>query len=242
MITGTDAAGAFENFILGGTSSGAVDDDKLPEASLFLNDTISGLLENYANSVLFIAQIEDESGINISSNNLGQDIVLTINDSTQLILNDFYQNSPDQYERGELRITIDNLPGGTNQFSLKYWDNAGNANTSKLVFLVDENSGIFNEIKNYPNPFKEQTNFYISHKLAGEDIKLKIDILNMNGQAITSLEESFFEANSELDIRWNNTNSNEPLLTPGVYIYQITLSSNSTGLTQNQRKKLVISY
>ena len=241
-VNQSDAVGSFEAFILGGTNNNSLNDNTPPTAELFLNDTTSGLLANYSSSVLFIAQIEDRSGINISSNNLGQDIELTLNDSLSIILNNYYTNYPDQFKKGEVRFNIENLPTGMNHFSLKYWDNAGNPNKSELTFLVEENSSIINEIKNYPNPFKLQTHFLITHKLAGENLDVKIEILNTTGQAITAISRQFNNAQADITVAWESLNNLGNPLNAGIYIYQIELSSRTSGLRQIQRKRLVISY
>lgn len=237
-----DAMGVNEALIIGGTSPSSISDKTPPKGQLFLNDINETNIKSYSSSVLFIAQLEDESGINISNNALGQNIVLSINDSISINLNSAFSYFLDKSDKGEIRYNLENLPPGQNLLRLKFWDNAGNPNESEIAFRVEENSSLINEIKNFPNPLKDETQFVISHKLAGEDLDIKIDILNMNGQPITSLNGRFNDADSEIRLLWTARNNWGTHLEKGVYIYNIQLSSRNSGLKDSKRKKLVISH
>lgn len=237
-----DAFGTYEDFFLGGTDESVQTDNELPEGELFINDTTGNLLNNYPSDVKLIAILEDESGINISENGLGQNIELTINDSASFILNDHFITFPGQYQRGILDFEIKNLPKGSNNFTLSYWDTRGNRNISNIQLSVEENSSLINEIKNYPNPLENETNFYISHQLSGEFLDVRIRIFDLKGQIITELDEQFGNASPELTLTWYIENDLGSQLEKGVYIYDIQISSRTSGLNESKANRLIISY
>jgi len=237
-----DAFGAFEEFILGGTAEQINTDNLPPKGRLFLNDTSSQFLTSYPNRVRLIALLEDESGINISSNALGQDIQLTINDSIRYRLNAYYEHLKDQYQKGMLTFSIEDLPTGTNHLQLTFWDNRGNRNSQELTFRVGENSPLINEIKNYPNPLENETNFFIAHQLAGDNLEVSIQVFDVNGHFIAKKMEQINEAPPEVVITWDIASELGKQLEKGVYIYDIHISSRLSGLSESKRKKLIISY
>jgi hypothetical protein len=237
-----DAFGAFENFVIGGTATGIAGDNKVPQGNLFINDTTQSLQPSYPSSLTFLALLEDENGINISANGLNQDILLTVNDSAQYVLNDFFFNLPGQFERGFLSFPMFGLPSGTNSFKLSFWDNRGNRNEQNIVFNVEGNSSIINEIKNYPNPLKEVTNFVIEHKLKNEILDISIRISDLNGKTITELVERVNSSSSEIILQWDIANDLGRQLQKGVYIYEVLLRSITSGLSDSKANKLIISY
>lgn len=237
-----DAIGVYEDLILGGTSSNNNTDNTAPVGSLFLNDVDSGILKSYSESVLLIAQLQDESGINISDNSLGQNIELIINDSISYNLNSYFNNQLDRSDQGWLQFSVEELSPGLNTFLLKFWDNNGNPGEAEISFLVEENSSLINEINNYPNPLRNETSFVVSHKLAGEDLDVKVEIINSNGQPITAISQQFNRAQSNLQLNWKALNNWGTQLEKGVYIYNIQINSRTSGLKDSKRKKLVISY
>ncbi len=237
-----DAFGAFEEFILGGTDSQAQEDNSPPSGQLFLNDTIGTVQSSYGANVNFIAILEDENGINISENGLGQSIELIVNDSLRYILNENFVTFPDQFERGILSYPLQGLSPGVNNIQLSYWDNRGNRSVSDLAFSVNENSSLINEIKNYPNPLENETIFYISHQLNSEFVEVKVEIMNMNGQKITEFKQDFSNAQSKLNIEWDMNEDLGYQLEKGVYIYNVLISSKTSGLSESKQKKLIISY
>lgn len=236
-----DAFGSFEEFVLGGSGE-TLSDTNAPTGRLFLNDTSAMVQNNYPTRVRLIALLEDESGINISSNGLGQDILLTLNDSVNYLLNDQYRNLPDQYEKGILDYMITGLPVGLNHLRLEFWDNQGNRSIEEMSFLVGENSSLINEIKNYPNPFKNETQFSINHQLSGDQLEVKIELITANGRKVGQKTLLMNNADSEMVIPWDIAADLGRQLEKGVYIYDIQISSRSSGLKDSRRQKLIISY
>jgi len=240
--TQNDAFGVYEDFIIGGTDQNASADEQLPEGRLFINDTTGNLLNVYPSNINFIALLEDENGINISDNGLSQNIQLTINDSLSYNLNEYFTMLPNQFEKGLVEFPIDGLPAGINTFSLSYWDNRGNRNISNLSVNIESNSSLINEIKNYPNPLENETNFYISHKLGGEFLDVTIRISDLEGRTVTILNDQIANANPNLTLTWLIERDLGYQLEKGMYIYDILISSRTSGLSESKANKLIISY
>lgn len=238
----SDAFGVSENFIIGGTSTEAEADNNAPQGQLFLNDTSGVLQSSYPNSVQFLALLEDENGINISSNSIGQSIQLIVNDSLRYELNENFSYLKDSDQKGLVSFSINNLPAGANTIRLLFWDNRGNGQSKNLSFQVNEKTSLFNEIKNYPNPLENQTKFFIAHKLSGELLDVTIRLLNVNGGEIARKLERINYAPAEITLDWDIGLEMGKQLEKGVYIYEVQISSRTSGLSESLRKKLIISY
>jgi hypothetical protein len=236
-----DAFGAYEDFILGGSGE-KQNDSRPPLGRLFLNDTTGTMESSYPTRVRLIALLEDESGINISTNSLGQEISLILNDSVTYELNHYYRNLPDQFQKGMLDFMLTALPIGLNQARLVFWDNQGNRAEEQLHFMVGENSSLINEIKNYPNPFKSETQFFIDHQLAGDQTEVTITLVTIDGSQVAQKVFMINSAPSEIIIPWDIAGDLGKQLEKGVYIYDIHISSRSSGLNDSRRQKLIISY
>ncbi len=109
-----DANGYFNQFIIGGTDTNAVQDTEGPDISLYLNDEHfddKGITN--PNPVIY-ATISDASGINTVGNGIGHDItgVIDGNVSEPIILNDYFESDLDDYSKGKLSYPMFNLSEG----------------------------------------------------------------------------------------------------------------------------------
>ncbi len=235
-----DASGALTSLILGGTSDPVLDREG-PQIDLYINDTTKAISGEYDNQVELFIQLEDETGINISNLGLGQDIKLIINDSTELILNEqlAYQNG--SYQSGNISVSLNNLIPGINRFYLEAWDNVGNPSAIEQEFSVKENTNYLIEINNHPNPFLNETLFFVEHLLEDENIELEIDIHDSNGAKILTLYREYLSANSTLRVPWEGVNALGQKVENGIYIYTTKIRSKTSGKSAIQRKKLIIS-
>ena len=104
----------------------------------------------------------------------------------------------------------------------------GNKNTNSLQWKFTTTSNVltvddyvFNKdlflLKNYPNPFNENTHF--KYKLPKESM-VQLKIYNMLGQEIKTLVNEI--QNTELhEVMWSGTDLNGRIITPGTYLYQL---------------------
>ena len=74
--------------------------------------------------------------------------------------------------------------------------------------------------QNYPNPFKEDTE--IEFKLA-KTSKIKLDILNINGQLVRTLVNNILEPGSH-QVHWDSRDEPGNQLPDGVYLYRLTVN------------------
>ena len=236
-----DAAGNFTDFIVGGYNENASSDNAGPLVQLYMNDEnfITGGVTNENPSML--AFVSDDSGINTVGNGIGHDIIANLDNEENFILNDYYQANLDDYKNGVIRYPFFSLSNGHHNLSLKVWDINNNSTTVYTEFIVAETEGMAIEnLMNYPNPFRETTHFAFEHNQADQSLDVKIQIFNLNGELVKTIDEPYFaDGFRYISTEWDGVSDSGGKLGQGMYIYKVRVQ-NSSGSQAMETSKLVI--
>lgn len=240
-----DAAGYFEDVIIGGTSESGIIDDQGPEIELYMNDenfVFGGITDR--DPVLF-AKLTDDFGINISGTSIGHDLTAVLDDDSQksYILNSFYEAELDDYTKGTIRFPFSDLEPGKHSLNLKAWDIANNSSEKYLEFYVtDDSEDALAHVLNYPNPFSTQTCFQFEHNLADTELEVLIYIYTISGQLVKTIEhQGYYDGFRVTDIKWDGKDDFGTKLANGVYLYKIKVKASQFNLRKESAfEKLVI--
>ncbi len=241
----TDAAGYFEDFVVGGSSEGTITDNDGPQIDLYMNDEsfVYGGITN--EEPTFLAFLTDENGINISGTSIGHDLSASLDDDTQnpIILNEYYEAALDDYTSGTIRYPMNKLEAGRHEIELTAWDNLNNASSKKIEFLVvnQDGNGI-EQVFNYPNPFSTSTEFMFEHDLANSNISIVIKIFSVSGKLLkTIVDHTQTTGFRQRGIMWNGRDDFGNRLANGIYLYKINIHDEMTGISrESEFEKLVI--
>jgi hypothetical protein len=238
-----DAAGYFNDFIIGGSDPFAHEDTKGPEIELFMNDPdfISGGLTDQ--NPLLLAFLADSTGINTMGSGIGHDITLVMNNdpSRLIVLNDYYMADADSYQSGTIEYPFSNLAEGNYKLALKAWDVFNNSSEATLDFTVSESSKLaLRHVFNYPNPFTENTAFHFEHNQPNTGIDILIQVFTVTGRIVKTINTSINTAGFKPEpIPWDGLDDYGDRIGRGVYIYRIRLRSEN-GQAAEKYEKLVI--
>ena len=238
----TDAAGMDTTMTSGGFFDGAESDNDGPIVKPFIGDTLfrdGGLTGS--NTLLYV-QLSDQSGINVSGNGVGHDLTAVLDGDEQhpYILNDYYETETGTYQRGHASFPVSGLADGPHTFTVKAWDVYNNSGTGTVRFVVGNGTLMqVQNLMNYPNPFKETTNFFFEQNHPTEELKVQIAIYNMAGMPVRTLETISIPGGSHSSVTWDGTADNGARLPSGVYPYRIILSTDQ-GIQATAYQKLVI--
>ena len=239
-LRGLDAQGVFDNLVIGGTSDDVVDDNDGPTADLFLNDETFESGGYTHDSPFFIANLEDDNGINISSTSVGHEITMTLDgdNTTTKILNGNYIAELDNYQKGRVTYQMEGLARGEHTIEFVAWDTHNNPVVEELAFFVGDKVTFFN----YPNPFSDETRFKIQHSNGGKDLQLRLNIFDPIGQLVTSKQYTYKESPSVIDnITWYGTLDGQ-VCSSGVYVVKIELYYPETLQREYQITKAVLTH
>jgi hypothetical protein len=224
----SDALGS-SKVIVGGANNQTITDIQAPKVSVYLNDENFREGEETNDSPVFIAKLFDENGLNVATDGLGHEMLLTIDDTTKVAVNQYFTSNLDDYRSGEIRYQLKNLTAGEHQLKLKVWDTHNNASENSLRFRVaffKEN--LLTNVFCYPNPTKDITHFSFEHERVGDDLAISIEIYDSYGRTIKQINENVYKITSPYDqILWNISEDSTSMVT-GNYFYRIFAKSLTT--------------
>jgi hypothetical protein len=235
----TDANGVNERVIIGGTGDSS-NDKEPPTIKLYMNDErfVPGSITN--EQPVLLAKFTDSSGINITGNSIGHDLVAIIDNDQKLqyVLNSFYQTELDTYQKGSLKFQLPALTAGLHTLSLKAWDVMNNSATASLDFQVRTEQGlVLDHVLNYPNPFTTNTNFWFDHNRAGEELRVMVQIFTVTGKLVKTLRSTIITTgNRSNEVQWDGLDDYGNKLGRGVYIYNLRVQTTDGKSAQKIQK------
>ena len=240
-IRGVDAMGKFDDLLLGGTDPAMVPDDEGPKITFYWNtpDFENGQVVEHQ-GVLY-ADLYDAQGIYHYGYSLGRDIVMSSNLSAcnHLVLNDRYEPAMNDFRRGRIALPLNDLEPGTYEFTLKVWDTQDNASEASLWFVVDDNL-FLSQVRNYPNPFNEETRITMTHIGEDGDFDVNIEIFDIMGRSVQHLYKKVYASDGVIEpIRWDGCDYYGTPLRSGIYLYRLTLT-DETGYFRTVSQRMVI--
>lgn len=234
----------YDFFKLGGIEPEPFEDKKGPDIELYLNNLefVSG--DYTTRAPILLAFLSDVSGINTIGNGIGHDIIAVINGDHQnpIVLNEYFQSDLDTYQSGSIIYPLGNLPDGDHSLTLKAWDVFNNSSEATINFRIDGNAPtLLTGVLNYPNPFRDRTRFEFWHNKPGEDLEVRIDIYDLNGRRVRSLEHSFSTDHLSAEpLYWDGRTETGEWLPSGVYIYSIIVDSPQVSPVRQTNKLMII--
>jgi Peptidase family C25/Secretion system C-terminal sorting domain len=220
----TDAIGSYNELMIGGSETTIETDTQAPKIRLSVDE----------NNVL-TANISDENGINVSQAGIGHEMLLTLNDTLQILANQYFTSEED-YTKGALKYAFGKLPAGTYTIKLKVWDTYNNSAEVSLKFIVENQKFKILSVYNYPNPFEESSSFHIEHNAENQDLTFKIEVFDGLGKVVFEKQESCYSCDKIVNLGMNI----EPKSwTKGIYFYRISANSPTENTTSTATGKMV---
>ncbi len=184
-----DGVGFIDSIYIGSGGYELTDSDH-PAASIYFGDRSYKPGNTVSSSPLFIADLTDTSGINLTGAP-GFEIKLVVDDNQEHNLTDYFEYDIDSHRAGALMKNLDYLGPGAHRFKLRFYDNFDNpGQVSFTVETADSTtSGEFlYSLLNYPNPFSDRTTFTF---WLLKEAEVKIEIYTVGGRKIKTLGPRF---------------------------------------------------
>jgi hypothetical protein len=190
-----------------------------------------------------VARLHDESGINLSSYGVGNDLIGQLDqDGAVFILNDYYTSDVDDFTSGTINYPLSGLSSGKHTLTVKAWDTYNNPAQATIEFYVSDNENLIVEFfGNYPNPAVSRTTFYFTHNRSGDDLEGSLWIFNTTGNVQKSLDftapaSSYKVELPELELQSDGSK----FLSPGLYLVRLVVRSLSNGSKNERVTKLIV--
>lgn len=240
---GIDAAGYFDQIVIGGMSDENYNDSIGPQINVFLND------ESFVNGGIIdpnptlIVHLKDDLGINTTGNGIGHDLTAILDNAAEspITLNDYYEAKQDSYNSGIVRYPLKDLTIGKHSLKIRAWDIVNNVSEKTIDFeVISDEKLTLEHVLNYPNPFTTHTDFFFEHNQPGETFEILVQIFTISGKLVTTLSSTqILQGNRCEGISWNGRDQYGDKLGKGVYLYRLRVR-NQQGDIAEKMEKLVI--
>jgi hypothetical protein len=229
-----DGSGYFDDFTTGGVLIGPTADIIGPTVNAWLDNRRFRSGDITGPDPLLIVDLADSSGINRSGNNDSHHIIAILDSTEYIVLNDYFESSLNSYKKGSVLFPLQGLATGEHRLTIKAWDTYNNAGTTTIHFKVSEPGELaVEEVKNYPNPFRDVTRFTFLHNQQGEELQLTLQIFTIVGSLVKTMRSTIISTAGRYDgMPWDGRSDSGAKLPPGVYVYRLTIRT-----TKNRKFK-----
>ncbi len=235
-----DANGFTDSIIIGGKDTLADPDNQGPDITLFLDNP--GFISGGTTSInpVLLCDLYDKDGINFVGVGIGHEIILVLDDdgAHPVVLNEYFTPQLNTCTGGSLIYPLHDISPGYHKLMLKAWDMFNNPTEKEITFYVSSQL-IVKKILNYPNPLSEYTYFWFEPMKDCGTLEVEIEIYNITGQKVTSLNYTYSESTPVPLCYWNGTDANGRMLRSGIYPYRIKFRGDN-GMYVESSQKLVI--
>ena len=212
--------------------------DRVPDSAVFVKNRIRVQLP-----FTLEIRVEDESGVNTIG--AGPDEGLTIEvlgSLSRRSINHLFQFDDFSKGRATVRFEENTLKSGVHELAVTAQDLLGNVSRQTFTLeIVDPMDIKLDHVLNIPNPVRmsSPTRFYYYHSNTGSfnynDMTIIIRVYTLGGRLLKVIR------NPQNGYEWIPRDERGNMLTPNVYLYQVSATSASTGKTAKSKiKKLVV--
>jgi flagellar hook assembly protein FlgD len=116
---------------------------------------------------------------------------------------------------------MEKLSSGVHLLTLSAFDNLNNQAESEISFKIATTSSLaIDEVVNYPNPFRRNTDFTFQTNRDGADVTVRI--YTISGRLIQELD-GYYTITGYNQIPWDGRDRDGDTLANGVYLYKVIL-------------------
>ncbi len=225
-----DAVGESTDFYIYGFDESPIDDTTGPEIrTLALNTTSFKDGDTVNETPFLIADVYDESGINISTADIGHSITAIVDGKTTISgLENYFTQDADGLSH--INYQMDELTEGSHTLMLRVWDVVGNMSEKTITFNVAKGvkPQLF-KIYSTANPAKEKADFYIEHDRPDAVLTVNLGVYDMMGHTVwTTTTTGRSDMFKSMPITWNLTDGSGCRVQRGIYIYRATVSADGS--------------
>ena len=110
-----------------------------------------------------------------------------------------------------------------------------NSSTAQIWFVVGDDL-FLSGVRNYPNPFQDETIINITHSGNEGDFHVGIELFDLMGRRVAVLaKDVYLSENQSAGVSWDGRDDFGRSLPTGVYLYRLTLTDewgNARTVTQ----------
>lgn len=180
------------------------------------------------NAPMLIAEISDNSGLNISTAGIGHQMTLLLdNKKNYNDVSQFFTPSASEPGAGTIAYPLSNLTEGEHTLRIRVWDTYDNSAVRDITFnVVNGQAPVLYDVYTDANPASTSANFYLTHDRPDSQIEVTITIYNLLGKPIwSSTSSGRSDMYLSFPIQWNLTDNNGRRVQRGIYLYRASIKA-----------------
>ena len=237
----TECNGFNRSFYLKGTSTQLDPDTLGPTIVAYLNEVSTPEYGIVGSNSTLVADISDESGINIAGTSIGHDIELSLDGGEPVVLNDYFTYSPDSYNKGQVVYHLSSLAPGLHRMSLRVWDVNNNSTTAQLAFVVSGKSRDGLSLYTTSNPAVSFTTFIAGFPVLGDDGgKIKWEVYDLSGRKYWRKVDELSGKSGVASTAWNLRSDDGQLLPAGIYVVRVAVKGGGEETLKGTMKLVIL--
>ena len=172
-------------------------------------------------------RLSDPIGINLTGE-VGHEIIFSdVSNGNDIDITHLFIYDENSITTG--KIPIDYLDNDNLNFQIQAWDNANNPSQKDIkLFIINNNDIILFNVFNYPNPFKNNTQFSFEINQSAE---VEINIYTLGGRKIKNIRSDYYEAGYHY-INWDGKDTYGDNIANGVYLYSLKAINNGKSISK----------
>lgn len=235
-----EARGFNESFYMNGTTTEMNQNDSIgPNTFIYLDypEFPNGGMTN--SSPMFVALLNDSSGINATGISLGHDIELCIDNDINnvLVLNDYFNYDFGSYQQGRIEYQLKDLQPGMHTLNFRVWDLNNNPSNQTLNFVVGTERLTNRPFYATMNPATTTTTFVANLSDQHVGGTATFEVYSLLGQKLWNNSQTI--TSNTITKAWNLTTSSGIPLEKGVYLYRMIIES-SVGVEEYDAERIII--
>lgn len=236
-----EAGGVFSNFLVGGTADDLPSGGEGPKMMVYLNTPDFPWGGQVNETPYFVAELEDEDGINTVGNGIGHDLSLCIDGKITYSLNDYYTPVAGSYTKGTVAYSIPALSEGKHTLTFRAWDIMNNSSVQTLDFEVVNGlrPGLLS-IMCSKSPARENTTFILSHDRPGSELDVRIAVCDFAGRELWVHTEQGISSGGYYYVDWDLCSNGGQRLSPGIYLYRASITSGGSKESTKTEKIVIL--
>ena len=235
--------GYSSDLTIGGLNPNPAQDNTGPEINVYLNDRDFKSGDQTGKSPMLLVDLFDENGLN-TSGGLGHELLAVIDGVSQnpIILNNYYKTDFGDYRSGKVAYLLNDLSAGPHSLTITAWDTFNNPSTSQVDFVVSDSNQInIEKLYTVPNPFRNQTRFWIDHNKPREPLEATLVVHDIMGKKVWEHQQTIFSGDTtNSEILWDGRSSDGSVLNKGVYLGTIILKSSLSNTSHSKSHRIII--
>lgn len=233
------ARGITTQFTVGGTNTDIINDGAGPEISIALDNRFFRAGDFVQPKPVLLVDLFDQTGLNTSGSGIGHDIQYWLDDNIMPVtMTPNFISSVDDSRRGSVQQQLPLLTPGIHRIRVRAWDVFNNYSEKETWFRVNSEGAapLVTDTFSYPNPFSETTTIRFRHNNIAQT-KVFLAIYSIYGNLV------FFSENTSdartVEIPWNGLDQQGKPVATGLYVYRISVRTESGDNAEGYGKILV---